>query len=702
MATTESTSSTNPWMKHHDMAPSKGMSSRRSSLESSIGLSRKSMGGNHSRQSLGASSMHSVVSSSSNPAHSGSKNPITNDVKLNILVHDKLQHIKKYKQFQRWKVKFLDRFESYLAQSGMQPARAASRELMGHLETCLKRAYLVLDRIDAGDLSPISQKRTVKSARALKEFGMSIELCRSELEGLVPAKHMDEKIKRYTKFHVGSSLVRDGFPQFVAMRELEDCIHEIANRTYDSESDYDNLNKQERELFCNYKTQVARFCDVMSDLDLYDIMLTCVEFLNPPENEEDDDVDELTIFVKRFQRYGQNNGGIKRTDSDGTDHTDSETGSDTDWDDSAVMSVPPVLTVKLDVEDSETLATVATMVAQDLGFNLKPQQSGDITNQLTIRYCNESVVTDPTSTTLKDLGIETGDVLTLEQVLVPIKVRRVMPNGVRMDFNVLVDPQGTLRDLKFAVEHQQHQRGDGFGSICADNQRLFFGDVELENDSKTCASYGIVSGSLLDLEGKTNADEGDSLTGEQDRIVIVDTKYGTMFSVDRADAIEKGILTPKMVDTDDDFVEATEKEHEKDRMVKCMMSSANLKVKPQLVVQTNVELDEYDIDQELANDVKNRWGVQLKKTGHTQRMTEIVFVDLRTQAAGFLNRSKLLEKKFITVVKATNAARNNKGEQMTLEEAEKDQQKYDFYVFEIRKIFGIAQPYQGLCQKPEC
>ena len=95
-------------------------------------------------------------------------------------------------------------------------------------------------------------------------------------------------------------------------------------------------------------------------------------------------------------------------------------------------------------------------------------------------------------------------------------------------------------------------------------------------------------------------------------------------------------------------------------------------------------------------------GVQLKKTGHAQRMTEIFFVDLRTEAVGFFNRSKLLEKKFITVVKSNNTTRNNKGEQMTLEEAEKDQQKYDFYVFEIRKIFGIAQPYQGLCQKPEC
>ena len=688
-----------------DMAPnhrkSGGPSSRRSSLESFGGLSRRSLGGSSTRQSLGASSIHSMVSASSNHTHpnSGSNNPITNDVKLNILVHDKLQTITKYKQFQRWKCKFLDRFETYLSQSGMEPAEAASNELRMHLETCLKRASVVLDRIDAGDLSPISQKRTVKASKALKEFGISLELCRAQLEELVPAKQIDEKRKKYTKFHVGASLIRDGFPQFVAMKELEEHVHEIANRTHDLETDHDNLNKQEREQFCQYKTQVARFCDVMSDLDLYDIMLTCVEFLYPRENEEDDDSEELTIFVKRYQRYSHHQGGIKQTFSNGTDTTESGTDSEnepsfrSDEDDSGVMSVPPVLMVKLDIEDSETIANVATLVAQDLGIDLKPQQAADITSQLTIRYSNETVVKAPKTTTLRQLGIETGDVLTIEHAMIPIKVRRVMPNGIRMDLNVMIDPQSSLRDLKFTVEHQQHQRDDGIGSICAEDQRLFLGGIELDNDDKSCSSYGIVSGSLVDLETKIIADEV-ALEGEEDRIVIVDTKYGTMFSVDRGVAIKKGILTPKIINTDDVFLEASTKDIDKDRMLKSMMSCPNLNVKPQLVIQ-KLELEDYDIDAELAQDVKNMWGVELKKTGHKQRPTEILFVDLKTQAVGFLNRNKLLEKEIITVVKATRVARNNKEEEMTLEQAESDQQKYDFYVFEIRKIFGIAQPYQG-------
>ena len=641
--------------------------------------------------------MVSNASSTYTVANSGSKNPITNDVKLNILVHEKLETITKYKQFQRWKTKFLDRFETYLTQSGMEPARAASRDLQVHLETCLTRASNVLDVMDRGDLSPLTQKRTVKASQALKEFGMSLEVCRSELEELVPAKQMDEKRKRYTKFHVGSSLIRDGFPQYVAMLELEECVHAISDRTYDMETDYDNLNKQERELFCQYKTQVRRFCDVMSDLDLYDIMLTCVEFLDPPENDDEDDSEELTIFVKRYQRYHPNQGGIKRTNSNGTDTTGSESGSDNepsfrgdDDDSTPFVQAPPILTVKVDIEDCETFANVATLVAEDLGFHLKPLEAVDITHQITMRLGNDCVVKAPKTTTLRDLGVEQGDTLTLEQAHIPIKVRRIMPSGVKVDLNVMVDPLGPLRELKYAIEHQQHQRGDGIGSIRADDQRLFFRGAELDNDKKSCASYGIHAGSLLNLEEATKDVPLEAkLEGEEDRIVIVDTKYGTMFSVDRQAAIKKAVLTPQKVNTDDAFVEATKKDIDKDRMLKAMMSSPNLGVKPQIVIQ-KMEVEDYDIDKELAHDVKNMWGVELKKVGKNQRMSEIFFVDLKTKAVGFLTRQKLLESNFIKVVKANNVYRDNKQAEMTLEQAETDQQKYDFYVFEIRKIFGIA------------
>lgn len=401
------------------MAPSSlRMGGRTHSLESFGGLSRRSLGDSsrhsYGRQSIGASSVHSVLSASSTHTSSGnaSKNPITNDVRLNILVHDKLENITKYKQFKRWKIKFMDRFDTYLTQSGMEPADAASRNLRVHLEQCAMRAGKVLERIDAGDLSPVTQKRTAKASLALKELCVSIEECRIELEELVPAKQIDERRKRYTKFHVGASLIRAGFPQFVAMKELEEAVHAIYGETYDPETDYDSLEETTRKLLTDYTTQVARFCEIMADLDLYDIMLKCVEFLNPPENEEDDGVEELTIFVKRYQPYGghhqqqqqqqpTNLSTIKSGSFDGTDPTDSGTEEDSSessfkGDDGSAFgnlrarSAP--ITVKVDVEDCETIASVAAMVAEDLGFRLKPLESVDITHQLTVRYADNTVV----------------------------------------------------------------------------------------------------------------------------------------------------------------------------------------------------------------------------------------------------------------------------------------------------------------------
>jgi len=664
-----------------DLLPPRRKGGRGPSLDGLGASTRHSLGAS-SRHSLGASSHHSMMSTTSTHTNSGSKNPITNDVKLNILVHDKLQNITKYKQFLRWRCKFLDRFDTYMTQSGMEPADAASGELQIHLDTCLRRSAVVLERIANGDLSPTTQKKTVKASLALKEFGMSIDECRVELEELIPATQIDEKRRRYTKFHVGASLIKAGFPQFVAMKELEENVRAISDQTYDMETDYDSLDKQQRELFHQYKTQVSRFCDVMADLDLYDIMLKCIEFLHAPENEEGDDVEELTIFVRRYQRY--DNSGIKASSSNGSNSIDS--GTDSDSDGSSVLSRP--IMVKVYVEDRETMAMVATMVAEDLGFQLKPLAAIDITEQLTVRYANDVVVEAPKTTTLKQLGIEDGDVLTIELALIPIRVRRILPSGERMELDILIDPLAPLRQLKFAVEHQQHQRGDGIRSIPAEDQRLSLGSVELDDNDKSCSGYGIVSGSVLDLEPKTVHIE-EALQSLEECIVIVDTKYGVMFSVDREEAIEKGVLTPKIINANDVFLEATQNDFDKNLMQKSMMSSPNLNVKPRIVIP-KMEVEDYELDG--ADEVKNMWGIQLKKAPKRQRGTEIFFVDIMTQAVGLLDRKKLMDMEFITVVKATDPSVSGDNMELknTLEQAEKDQQKYDFFVFEIRKIFGIA------------
>ena len=642
--------------------------------------------------------------------NSGSNNPITNDANLNILVHDKLPTVTKYKQFQRWKSKFMDRFNAYLTQSGMEPASVATGDLQVHLDACLRRALDVLEQIDKGNLSPT--RRSVKASRALKEFCVIIEECRVELEELIPATQVDEKRRRYTKFHVGASLIKAGFPQFVAMKQLEESVHSMCDKTHDPNTDDDTLDKTERELFALYTTQVARFCDIMADLDLYDIMLQCVRFLVPPENEEEDDADELTIFVQRYQPKRDSSGHnlhrrnpsgivIKASSSQGTSSTDSVSESDnepsfrSDDEYALVDSVPSLAQnmVKIDVEDSETIASVAAMVAEDLGFRLRPEV--DVMEQLMVRCrSTDKVVEAPKTTTLKQLRIEHGDVLTLEEAKIPVTILQALPDGETIELGVWIDPLATVRDLKLAAEHQQHRRGDSVIGIPAEDQRLFLGGVELDDEGRACSGYGIVPGSVLDLRARdTNVPVVDVLEGEDERIVIVDTKYGTMFSIDRDEVVALKVLTPKIVSSNDVFLEATTKDIDKKRMLDAMMCSPNLKVKPQIVIP-KMKIEDYEIN--TADDVKNMWGVELKKSRQKRRSTDIFFVDLQTRAVGFLNRTKLLEMGFITIVQASDPnvasteSLNYTVETDTLAQAEKDQQKYDYYVSEIRKIFGIA------------
>jgi len=675
-----------------------------SGRRSSLTPPRRRGGRGRSMDSFGASSVYSNVSMATlNVTNSGSNNPITNDVKLNILVHDKLENIKKYKQFHRWKSKFLDKFDSYLSESGIDPARKASAEILQHLESCSKRAATLLTHLEKGDMNPTTGRVTVRAALALKEFCVKIDECRFELEELVPAKQIDERRRRYTKFHVGAALIKAGFPQYVAMKELEELVQSIMSKTVDVERDYDILDKQERDLFNAYRTQVSRFCDVMADLDLYVIMLKCVEFLNAPDYESDDDVEELTIFVKRYMRP-QN---AKDTDTTSTIPESWSNGTNGSLDDddfsfhngrnslpSSVHAPPPVpeKTVRVDVDDCETVATVASMVADELGFKLKPLDKTDITEQLTIRHGNDTVVRTPKTSTLKSLNIDNGDVLTMEQAMIEIKVRLEQHDGKPVELTVTMDPNASLGQLKAMLEQQQNARKDLEG-IPASDQRLFFNEFEMTDNDKSLADYGIVAGSVLDMDAPELPveEEEEEEEEEETRICIVDTKYGTMFAVPREEAIEKGVVTPKIVNQDDVFLEATEKQFDKERMHKAMMSSPNLKVKPQIVIQ-KMKIEDYEIDG--ADDVKNMWGVSLKKAGRKKRSTEIFFVDLMTKAVGFLDRKKLLDTGFITVVKAIDPSvlGDNKKDsnEETLEQAEKDQQTYDMFVYEIRKIFGIA------------
>jgi hypothetical protein len=263
----------------------------------------------------------------------------------------------------------------------------------------------------------------------------------------------------------------------------------------------------------------------------------------------------------------------------------------------------------------------------------------------------------PEKKSVVEMSIREGAVLNVEILKVPIRVN--IPDGrqIKLMFD-LFEPLSVLKqelvgESKVPVKKQMMSMDEG-DEFVGDNKAVYF--------------FNVRSGSILDLEER------------DDPIVFVDVKYGTLFGLDREEAIATGVITPNQGNSFE-FEEATtvNLSAEKENMAKAMLESPNLGVKPQVVVE-KTDVEDYDVQE--AEAVKNKWGVSLKKTTKSQRGTEFIFVDVRTEGVGYLDRQKLMDMKFIKPI--------GFGKNETLEQAEKNQQRYDFYVREIRRIFRIS------------
>ena len=125
----------------------------------------------------------------------------------------------------------------------------------------------------------------------------------------------------------------------------------------------------------------------------------------------------------------------------------------------------------------------------------------------------------------------------------------------------------------------------------AKKQLLKLGEEELRNGRARADQYGIVAGSTLKLELN------------EDPIIFVDIKCGTLFGLDREKVIEGEILTPNQGNKLD-FNEAAKDSATKERMKKVMMESQTLGVNPQIVVK-GLEVEDYEIAEK--EEVKNKW-----------------------------------------------------------------------------------------------
>jgi hypothetical protein len=253
--------------------------------------------------------------------------------------------------------------------------------------------------------------------------------------------------------------------------------------------------------------------------------------------------------------------------------------------------------------------------------------------------------------TVKDMGIRNGSELTVDIYKVPITVKTSDGKTVSLD----VEPSDPIDAVKKMIQKET--------GLETKKQLLKFGEEELKNGRSTVDECGIKAGSTLTLEQHLDA------------IIFVDIKAGTLFAVDRAEVIEKNVLTPHQ-NNKLDFTEAAKDSIAKGKILQVMKDSPALGVATQVVV-TQVIVEDYEVEEAVAN----KWGVNLKKREKNKKGEEFIFVDPKTGASGELSRKKYVDMKFITPVTT------DKGE--TIEESEKDTMKYEKYISDIRNVFGV-------------
>ena len=180
----------------------------------------------------------------------------------------------------------------------------------------------------------------------------------------------------------------------------------------------DVSDRQQHELFDYYLTTVQRFVDVMADLGLYEVMLKCVKFANPPDPEESEGPDTVNITIK----------------------------------------APGGVTIRVELYVTETIGNIKDAIAD--GCKIAPDQ------QILSRL--DGAELDDNSKTLEDLNIQDGDTLEVKQQKVLILVNTMDGKQIK----VMVDPQtDTMGQIK-------EQLADESG-LEPENQKLSMNGMEL-------------------------------------------------------------------------------------------------------------------------------------------------------------------------------------------------------------------------------
>jgi hypothetical protein len=217
----------------------------------------------------------------------------------------------------------------------------------------------------------------------------------TEVELLIPSKSQQEKKRGFTKFHLGAVLIRQGFHQYVTMKTIEDALTGIGAKLEHV------ADRQQHDLFAGYATQVQRFCDVLADLNLYEVMMKCLQFAEAPEEEESEEPETICVTIEII---------VEKSDA-------------------------KIITLELEL--TETIGSIKDTIANDC--QIEPDKQ--------ILKFNEDIL-DSNDQTLEGLGIPDGSRLTVERMKIQITVNTF--DGKKIE--VMVDPTAYLSDIKKQLE----------------------------------------------------------------------------------------------------------------------------------------------------------------------------------------------------------------------------------------------------------
>ena len=184
--------------------------------------------------------------------------------------------------FDRWKTSFLKRLDAILAEAPDESrvkVLASYDKFSQQMDDFLRIIQHVLNCIDQGSISTTSVG--VKGVSALNELKQGATDTMFALMDWMPTTVKEEQAVRYTKWQLGAVLVRKGFDVYETMLMARDMLNQAKEKCVDQVAD-----RQTLDAIAYYDRQIVRFCDVMADLGLYELMVQAHDQLGEQRRQE--------------------------------------------------------------------------------------------------------------------------------------------------------------------------------------------------------------------------------------------------------------------------------------------------------------------------------------------------------------------------------------------------------------------------------